>query len=196
MTRHRDHQNHDDDRGFDPRRGGPRQRPADPRMFGARGRGGPGFGPRGRGRARRGDIRAALLTLLAERPMNGYEMIGELESRTHGVWRPSPGSIYPTLQALEDEGLVRSSDSGGKRAFELTEAGQEAQQASAQQGRAPWEAMNAETSDADLTLRDVLGHVMMATRQVADAGTEAHKAKAAEVLVETRRQLYAILAEA
>jgi DNA-binding PadR family transcriptional regulator len=165
-------------------------------MWGGRGRGGPGFGPRGRGRARRGDIRAALLTLLAERPMNGYEMIGELESRTHGVWRPSPGSIYPTLQALEDEGLVRSTETSGKRSFELTEAGREAQQAAAEQGRAPWEAMNAETSDADLALRDVLSHVMMATRQVADAGTDAHKAKAAEVLVETRRQLYAILAEA
>jgi DNA-binding PadR family transcriptional regulator len=112
------------------------------------------------------------------------------------VWRPSPGSIYPTLQALEDEGLVRSNETTGKRSFELTEAGQEAQQVSAQQGRAPWEAMNAETSAADITLRDVLSHVMMATRQVSEAGSEAHKAKAAEVLVETRRQLYAILAEA
>ena len=98
---------------------------------------GQGSARRGRGRARRGDIRAALLTLLAERPMNGYEMIGELESRTHGVWRPSPGSIYPTLQALEDEGLVRSSESGGKRAFELTEAGQEAQQGERPTGPRP-----------------------------------------------------------
>lgn len=192
MTRHRDHHEHHH-HGLDPRRGS-RPRGGDPRMWGPRGRG-PG-GLRGRGRARRGDIRAALLTLLAERSMNGYEMIGELESRTHGVWRPSPGSIYPTLQALEDEGLIRSNETGGKRSFELTEAGQQAQLAVSEGGRAPWEAMNAETSDADLTLRDVLSHVMMATRQVADAGTEAHKAKAAEVLVETRRQLYAILAEA
>jgi DNA-binding PadR family transcriptional regulator len=141
-------------------------------------------------------VRAALLSLLAERPMNGYEMIGELETRTHGVWRPSPGSIYPTLQALEDEGLIRSNGEAGKRTFELTEAGQTAQAEAAKVGRAPWEAMNADTSDLDLNLHDVLGHVMMATRQVADAGTEAHKAKAVEILVETRRQLYSILAEA
>lgn len=194
MNPRRDHD--DNDRGADFRRGGPRSRPGDGRGWGPRMRGGPGFGARGRGRARRGDIRAALLGLLAERPMNGYEMIGELESRTNGVWRPSPGSIYPTLQALEDEGLVASNETTGKRTFELTDAGREAQAAAAAQGRAPWEAMNAETNDADLTLRDLLGHVMMATRQVADAGTDAHKAQAAEVLVETRRQLYAILAEA
>lgn len=128
--------------------------------------------------------------------MNGYEMIGELENRTHGVWRPSPGSIYPTLQALEDEGLIRSAGEAGKRTFELTEAGQQAQAEAAKLGRAPWESMNDDTSDTDLNLRDVLGHVMMATRQVAEAGSDAHKAKAAEILVETRRQLYAILAEA
>ena len=128
--------------------------------------------------------------------MNGYEMIGELESRTDGVWRPSPGSIYPTLQALEDEGLIRSNEEGGKRTFELTEAGLAAHTTNAASGKAPWEAMNASESEADINLRDVLGHVMMATRQVTDAGTEADKARAAKLLVETRRQLYAILAEA
>lgn len=193
MSRHHD----DADGPFEGRWGaGPRPRGSDPRMWGRPGRGGPGFGPRGRGRARRGVVRAALLSLLAERPMNGYEMIGELETRTHGVWRPSPGSIYPTLQALEDEGLIRSTGEAGKRTFELTEAGQAAQAEAAKIGRAPWEAMNADTSDLDLNLHDVLGHVMMATRQVADAGTEVHKAKAVEILVETRRQLYSILAEA
>jgi DNA-binding PadR family transcriptional regulator len=148
-----------------------------------------------RGRARRGLVRPALLGLLLERPMNGYEMIRELSTRTNGLWRPSPGSIYPTLQALEDEGLIRSTGEDGKRTFEITEAGREAYKALGLSG-APWESMAAETSDADLNLRDYLGHVMMAVRQVADAGSDAHKATAAEILIETRRQLYALLAEA
>ncbi len=85
---------------------------------------GPRYG-RGRGgpRARRGDVRAAVLALLAERPMHGYEMIKEIEERTEGAWTPSAGSIYPTLQMLEDEGLIRGEESDGKRRFTLTEAG-------------------------------------------------------------------------
>ena len=93
---------------------------------------GPGFGPgfrpeRGRGRrgARRGDVRAAVLALLLERPMHGYELIQQIEERSGGVWRPSPGSIYPTLQLLADEGLVSGDESGGRRLFTLTDAGRE-----------------------------------------------------------------------
>ena len=83
---------------------------------------------RGRGgaRAKRGDIRAAVLALLAEKPAHGYEMIKELEERTGGAWRPSPGSIYPTLQLLEDEGLIKGNESEGKRRFELTDEGRRA----------------------------------------------------------------------
>ena len=88
---------------------------------------GPPFGPPfrgpGGGRRRRGDVRAAILALLLERPMHGYEMIQELESRTSGAWRPSAGSIYPTLQLLEDEGLVAGEQSDGRRRFALTDAG-------------------------------------------------------------------------
>src|SRR5438045_1906803 len=88
---------------------------------------GPGFGPprRGRGgrRVRRGDIRGAILALLKERPMHGYEMIQELEQRTNGAWRPSAGSIYPTLQLLEDEGLVAGEESEGRRRYALTDPG-------------------------------------------------------------------------
>src|SRR5262245_45884231 len=85
---------------------------------------GPPFGGRGGGPGvRRGNVRAAILALLAERPMHGYEMIQELEARTDGLWRPSAGSIYPTLQLLEDEGLVSGEDSDGKRRFSLTDAG-------------------------------------------------------------------------
>src|SRR5436190_4116105 len=83
---------------------------------------GPWFGGRGGPRMRRGNVRAAILALLAERPMHGYEMIQELESRTNGLWRPSAGSIYPTLQMLEDEGLVSGEASEGKRRFSLTDA--------------------------------------------------------------------------
>src|SRR5689334_21075328 len=91
---------------------------------------------RGRGRERRGNVRAAILALLTERPMHGYEMIKELDTRTGGVWRPSPGSVYPTLQLLEDEGLISSEEGGGRKRFTLTEAGQEEARASAAQ--APW----------------------------------------------------------
>ncbi len=83
----------------------------------------PGHGP-SRHRARRGAIKGSLLRLLAERPMHGYELITEFEERSGGRWRPSPGSVYPLLAQLEDEGLVRSFDDGGRRRFELTDDGQ------------------------------------------------------------------------
>src|SRR5258707_548942 len=92
--------------------------------WGGSGPWGPPFGGRGGGpRVRRGNVRAAILALLAERPMHGYEMIQELEARTNGLWRPSAGSIYPTLQLLEDEGLVTGEESEGKRRFTLTDGG-------------------------------------------------------------------------
>src|SRR5262245_59971951 len=111
--------------GFDPRSG-----------FGI----GFGPGPRGRGRGgrgrgKRGDVRAAILKLLAERPMHGYEMIQEIAERSHNLWRPSPGSVYPTLQLLVDEGLIvprkpevppATESEGGKKLFELTDDGRAA----------------------------------------------------------------------
>src|SRR5581483_866443 len=109
------------------------------------------FGPpwRGRGRgwggpgrrARRGDVRAAVLALLAERPMHGYEMIQELEERTGGLWRPSPGAVYPALQLLEDQGLVRADTESDKRRFELTDAGRE--EAAKAGDRKPWDDLTA-----------------------------------------------------
>ena len=99
--------------------------------YGGRGPGfGRGRGGRGRpggGRGRRGDVRAAILALLAERPMHGYEMLQELSERTHELWRPSPGSLYPALQLLEDQGLVRSVTEEGRRRYELTDDGRTAQ---------------------------------------------------------------------
>ena len=154
---------------------------------------GPGFGGRGRGsRGRRPNVRAAVLALLAERPMHGYEMITELETRTGGVWRPSPGSVYPTLQLLEDEGLIASEESGGRRRFTLTDAGRaEASQAEAP----PWEHIGDETVENWHDIRDAAFGAMDALRQVMMSGNDEQRRRAVEVIAEAKRKLYAILAE-
>jgi DNA-binding PadR family transcriptional regulator len=155
-----------------------------------------GGGPRGdgRGRARRGDVRAAALALLAERPMHGYEMIQELESRTGGVWRPSPGSLYPALQLLQDEGLVTADDSSGKRLLTLTDAGREARAAAGADNR-PWEQITAGVPPVHKVLRDGIDQIATAARQVAEVGTDEEKAKAAQILTDTRKALYRLLAD-
>lgn len=172
--------------GGGPWRGGP---------FGGGGpwRGGP-FGGRGRGgRARRGDVRASLLALLKERPMHGYEMITEIGERTSGAWRPSPGSVYPTLQLLEEEGLITAQEGGGKRLFELTEAGR----AEAEAGPAePWqEAAGGGDWEAVQEMGQSLHQVAQALHQVMSTGTPDQRAKGLAVLAETRKKLYLILAE-
>src|SRR6266446_7142165 len=109
--------------------------------------GGWGRGPRGRGRkARRGDIRTAALLLLAEEPRNGYQIMQEVEERSDGVWRPSPGSVYPALQQLEDEGLIRSQESDGRKLYALTDAGRERVQERPDDATAPWEQMSGDVS--------------------------------------------------
>jgi DNA-binding PadR family transcriptional regulator len=143
-------------------------------------------------RAGRGDIRAAILVLLAEEPMHGYQIIQELTERTGGVWRPSPGSVYPTLQQLEDEELVREAPSEtGKRVYELTETGRE----QAAGATAPWNEVTGESADALVVLHDLVHQVMAATRQVAHAGTAAQLEAAQDVLRDARRALYRLLAE-
>jgi DNA-binding PadR family transcriptional regulator len=154
----------------------------------------PGFLGRGP-RAGRGDVRAAILALLGEQPMHGYQIMRELGERSGGVWRPSPGSIYPTLQQLEDEELVRpETGDGGRRVFALTDAGREAQEAAAG-GPAPWDEVGAEGDSSALELRDLVGQVVAAARQVLHAGEAAQIAQAKDVLRDTRRKLYRILAE-
>jgi DNA-binding PadR family transcriptional regulator len=151
-------------------------------------------GPFGRGpRARRGDIRAGILHLLAERPMHGYEMIRELADRSGGVWRPSAGSIYPTLQLLEDEGLVTSEQSAGKRLYTLTEAGQaEVGQAE----RAPWEEFEDVPSDSPLhDVRKAGMNLAGAVIQAGQAASEAQLRRVTEVLNETRTRIYRILSD-
>ena len=154
------------------------------------------WGHRGRGRGRRGrgDVRAAILALLAERPMHGYEMIQELEARTGGVWRPSPGSVYPTLQLLEDEGLIAGEEGEGRRRFTLTDAGRSEAERHGQ--RAPWEEVTAGVAPAAWNLRDAIAQTAQAAWTVGAAGSEAQQARALEILNEARRRLYTILAEA
>ena len=155
----------------------------------------PGGGPFGRGgRARRGDVRTALLTLLAEEPRNGYQLMQEIERRSDGVWRPSPGSVYPSLQQLEDEGLVRSEESEGRKLFHLTDAGREAATAASAEG-APWDAASESVDSDSWQLFDVARQVGMAVFQIAQAGTADQLAAAREILTNTRRALYGVLAE-
>lgn len=163
-----------------------------------RGRGGRRGGPgrRGRGpRASRGDIRAAILALLIEEPMHGYQIMREINERSGGVWRPSPGSIYPTLQQLQDEDLVASEESPrGRRLFALTDEGRATADA-AKGERAPWEAVGEEFTSAQVGLRDLVFQIGAAAQQVMIAGTPAQASRAEELLKETRRGLYRILAE-
>jgi DNA-binding PadR family transcriptional regulator len=153
--------------------------------------GGPGFGP-GR-RAGRGDMRAAILTLLAEEPMHGYQIIQVISERSGGNWTPSPGSVYPTLQQLEDEGLIEPAASEtGRRVFALTDAGREAGRAGS--APAPWEAVDSADDDL-IELRNLVQQVVAATRQVAQAGTAAQIKGAQDVLRAARKGIYRLLAE-
>ncbi len=160
------------------------------------GLGGPrgfGRGARGGRRRGRGDVRAALLVLLAERPMHGYEMISQLEERTQGAWRPSPGSVYPTLQLLEDEGLVRVEADGGRRRYHLTSEGREAAVQVTEAGT-PWARMADEPgSEARRDLRRAAFATMAAVRQVAFVGGAAEQQAAAELLGQTCQRLYRLL---
>ena len=160
------------------------------------GPGGPGHahgrGGRGRG-GRRANVRAALLALLLERPMHGYEMISELDSRTGGVWRPSPGSVYPTLQMLEDEGLIVSEESEGRKRFTLTEAGQA--EATAAAADAPWNEFSDETVSSGQDTKEAIFGIMNALRQIGFEGDREQWQRAVAVLAETKRKLYAILAD-
>jgi DNA-binding PadR family transcriptional regulator len=132
--------------------------------------------------------------LLAERPMYGYEMLEELSRRTQELWRPSPGSLYPALQWLEDQGLVRSVTADGRRRFELTGTGR-AEQAGRAGGPAPWEAMVRSADQGDLALRAALRNVEMAVGQIAEAGTAVQKTQVEGMLSDVRRRIYLLLAE-
>ncbi|WP_433597789.1 PadR family transcriptional regulator [Nocardia sp. CA-135953] len=162
---------------------------------------GPGFGPgfgRGRGRGgrgRRGDVRAAVLLLLTERPMHGYELIQQIRERSDDVWRPSPGSIYPALAQLEDEGLVLIEKVAGRKTAKLTDAGETYVAERRDELGDPWADVKEDVGTQAMDLRALIGQLMGAAAQVAAAGTPQQAARAAEVLTEARKSLYRILAE-
>ncbi|MGZ4214126.1 MAG: PadR family transcriptional regulator [Actinomycetota bacterium] len=155
-----------------------------------------GFGPPwmmgGGPRARRGDVRTGILSVLAEQPMHGYDVIRELESRSGGRWRPSPGSVYPTLQMLEDEGLVRSEGKDGRRVFEITDAGREIVTARQEQGGPPWEDG---ADDPIHELRNAAFQLGAAAMQVSGTGSSEQIARTKAILDEARKKIYGILAE-
>ena len=158
----------------------------------------PRHGYRGRtgARARRGDVRAAVLTLLGEKPMHGYEIIGEIEERSGGYWRPSAGSIYPTLQLLEDEGLIAGTEAEGKRRFELTDSGRaEAEKRSESSPTTPWEEVRSGAPPEFVQLGLSAQQLRAAVAQGFNAADESQRQRIRELLDETRRGIYAILAE-
>ena len=191
-------------------RHGPRRRgPRGPGGPGGRGwgraesmpAGGPDFGPwfggpRMRGpRVKRGDVRAAALALLADGPRNGYQIIQDISERSSGLWKPSPGSVYPALQQLEDEGLIAATTGeGGRRAFELTEEGRSYVAAHPDELQAPWDLVAKSVGGDTIEMRRLFGTVAMAAMQVVRVGNNAQVAQAQQILTDARRKLYQILA--
>jgi DNA-binding PadR family transcriptional regulator len=144
-------------------------------------------------RMARGDVRAAVLALLAEQPMHGYQIIQEIEERSGGSWKPSAGSVYPTLQLLADEGLIEAAEQGGRKTYSLTEAGRAVAD---EAGTPPWEGSGARAGAAAFRALPKAGvDLAGAAAQVARTGTPEQVQQAIEVLDEARRRLYAILAD-
>ncbi len=187
-------------------RGGPGPGPWGPGPGGMpgpfEGRGGPFGPPRFRGpggrgpRVRRGDVRAAILDLLAEgQAWNGYQIIQEIGGRTQGVWKPSAGSVYPALQQLEDEGLIRAeAGEDRRRNYTLTDEGRTYVEAHADELKASWDSVTGSVDDAAVQMHNLARQVAMATVQVAQAGSPAQVKQASKILADTRKALYRILA--
>jgi DNA-binding PadR family transcriptional regulator len=148
----------------------------------------------GRGRKRRGDVRAALLRLLAEEPRNGYQLMQVIEERSGGRWRPSPGSVYPTLAQLEDQGLIRVTEQAGTKLYEITDAGRKHLEEHTDQD-APWEGESEPGNEFAGAVHGLIGQVHLAAAQVVHAGDAKQLKRAAELLAQTKRELYRILAE-
>jgi DNA-binding PadR family transcriptional regulator len=158
-----------------------------------------GFGPRGfmppgPQRKRRGDVRIAILSLLAEQPRNGYGLIKEITDRSGGTWYPSPGSVYPTLQQLVDEELIEPVGEGKRTDFQLTAAGREWVDEHAEELSRVWKSSD-ERIQADAGLHESIAKLMGVIHQMRFAATDEQRARAVEQLDETRRALYAILAD-
>jgi DNA-binding PadR family transcriptional regulator len=153
--------------------------------------------PFGRGpRARKGDVRAAILDLLAEGGhWNGYQLIQEIAGRTSGVWRPSAGSVYPALQQLEDEGLIAPEGEGRRRMYALTDQGRVYADEHADELNGSWDAVAGMTDDDAVELGNMIRQVMMAVMEVRRAGSPDQLAQARAVLAQARRAMYRILAD-
>ena len=175
--------------GSKPGPGGHAHRPHDHR---GRGRGAPGGRGRGRGRVQRGDVRTAILLVLADEAMHGYQIMQAISDRTGGAWRASPGAVYPTIAQLEDEGLVTTREEGGRRSVTLTSEGRTyVEERSARLGD-PFAEFADRPTGPDL--REPLHELQAAARQILSSGSAAQVEAAAQVLARARRSLYLILA--
>ena len=155
---------------------------------------GPRPGARMGPRMGRGDVRTAILVALAEEPMHGYQVIQAIEARTNGAWKPSPGSVYPTLQLLADEGLVTAAEEGERKVYSLTEAGRESARDAAE-GTLPWEARAQRDTDRATALPKSGVKLAQAIVQVSHSATPEQSERAVAIIDDARRKLYAILAE-
>jgi DNA-binding PadR family transcriptional regulator len=179
--------------GFGP--GGPGFGPGFGRQFGPGGRGaGPGGPPWGHRRRQRGNVRAAILALLAEEPRHGYAVMNELAERSGGLWRPSPGSVYPVLAQLQDEGLVSATDADGRRVFALTDAGRAHVTEHADELREPWVVAETGPRERVQQLMGGMAGLAAAVQQVSRLGDDAQTARAVAALDEARKAMYRILA--
>lgn len=150
--------------------------------------------PSGGSRMARGDVRTAVLSLLAEKPMHGYQIITEIAERSGGSWKPSAGSVYPTLQLLADEGLIEAEEQNGRKTYSLTEAGR-ATATEATEAPAPWESSGPRDHTRFSALPKAGMDLAAAAAQVGRSGSAEQVQQSIEVLDEARRRLYSILAQ-
>lgn len=182
---HRGHDRHDHQSDFGPRGGGAR-RPH---------RGPDGFGPRGHGkRARRGNIRFAIVSMLADGPQNGFGLIKQIEERTGGTWKPSSGTIYPSLQRLVDEGLIQLASEGEGNTYALTDAGQQFLNENKAEIDAAWQ-QTEQRADGSREMTDAVQRFMFAAHEVRAVATPEQRDRAVEIVNSARKALYGILAE-
>ncbi|HZE40195.1 MAG TPA: PadR family transcriptional regulator [Stackebrandtia sp.] len=153
------------------------------------------FGGRRGRKARRGDVRSAILSLLSDASLNGYQIMGAISERSQGAWRPSPGAVYPALQQLTDEGLIEPTGEGRRTLYQLTDAGRAYVTENAAEVEAPWEAMTPQVDEDVWELMSLAQQSASALMQVAYSAGPNGRAKAREILNDTRRKLYQILAD-
>jgi DNA-binding PadR family transcriptional regulator len=158
------------------------------------GPGGPGGATRSR-KAGRGDVRAAILALLREGPRTGYQIMSDIEDRSDGAWRPSPGAVYPALAQLADEGLIVGEESGGRRTFSLTDAGREYVERNPDMARGAWESREQQEAWQVPGLFAEAARLGAGIMQITHVGTPDQVREAERLLERTRRRLYQILAE-